>query len=92
MSYGCLGVEVDSSLREEQNWKTQRPVQWSLEEDSSLREVCRKLPCGVASPEVEEDMIWKVGNTRWLVSFSVVANRILTVAPSPLVWLGEGTL
>ena len=25
VSYGCLGVEVDSSLKEERNWKTQQP-------------------------------------------------------------------
>ena len=92
MSYDCLGVEEDSSLKEEHNWKTQQPVHWSLEEDSPSREACRRLPCGVVSPGVEEDMTWKEENTHWLVSCSVVANRIWTVEPSPLVWLGEGTL
>ena len=67
MSYGCLGVEADSSLKEEHNWKTQQPEQWSLEEDNPLREACRRLPCGVASPEVEEDTTWKEENTHWLV-------------------------
>ena len=67
MSYGYLGVEVDSSLKEEHNWKTRQPAQWSLEEDSPLREACRRLPCGVVSPEVEEDTTWKEENTRWLV-------------------------
>ena len=54
VSYGYLGVEVDSSLKEEHNWKTQQPAHWSLEEDSPSREACRRLPCGAESLEVEE--------------------------------------
>ena len=92
MSYGFLGVEVDSSLKEESNSKIQQLGWWLLEEDTPLREADKKLPCGEASLEVEEDRTWTEENTHWLVLCSLVANRTWTVVPSPLVWSGGGTL
>ena len=66
-SYGCLGVVGGSSLKEGRNWKTLQLLELSLGEDTLWKEACRRLPCGVVSPEVEEDTTWKEENTHWLV-------------------------